>query len=194
MQDMLKSARDLVEKRQRRRGRRRLYAPRIKWASWLLTGGDQDEALPVSGRKANRRGVSTAADMETAEADLPDSKKGLFSYRVKEDEENASQYQSKVASEKGSTPAGPFKKAAEGPRSQRTKSSFVLKCRGQLADALEWFQESDDFIYASKLTVAVVLVSWPAWIPSWNLWYSLNRGREYPYAIRARATAFLCTG
>lgn len=172
---MLKSARDLVEERQRRRGRRRLYAPRIKWASWLLTGGDQDEALPVSGRKANRRGVSSAADMETAEADLADSKHGLFSYRKKEDEENAS---SKVAPEQGSAPAAPFKKAVEGPRSQRRKSSFILKCRGQLADTLEWFQESDDFVYASKLTVAVVLVSWPAWIPSWNLWYSLNRGRE----------------
>ena len=180
---MLKNARDLVEKRQNRRGRRRLYAPRIKWASWLLTGGDQDEALPVSGRKANRRGESTAADMETAEADFPDSKNDRFTYCKKEDEENPSQYQSKVASEQSSAPAGSFKKAAEGPRSQRRKSSFILRCRGQLADTLEWFQESDDFIYASKLTVAVVLVSWPAWIPSWNLWYSLNRGRKYPYAI-----------
>ena len=178
IQDMLKSARDLVEKRQRRRGRRRLYAPRIKWASWLLTGGDQDEVLPASGRKANRRGVSTAADMETAEVDLPERKNGLFSNRKKEDEENASQYQSKVASEPGSAPAGSVKKAVKGPRSQGRKSSFILKCRGQLADTLEWFQESDDFLYASKLTVAVILVSWPAWIPSWTLWYSLNRGRE----------------
>ncbi|KAL8795626.1 MAG: hypothetical protein Q9195_001864 [Heterodermia aff. obscurata] len=175
IQDMLRNARDLVEKKQRRRGRRRLYAPRIKWASWLLTGGDQDEALPVSGRKANRRGVSTAADMETAEVDLPDSKKDPLTYRKREDEENAS-HQTKIASEQTSTPAGPLKKTVEGPRSQRRKSPFIRQCRGQLADALEWFQESDDFLYASKLTIAVLLVSWPAWVPSWTLWYSLNRG------------------
>jgi hypothetical protein len=35
---------------------------------------------------------------------------------------------------------------------------------------------SDDVLYAIKLTVAVFLVTWPAFLHHWNSWYSLNRG------------------
>lgn len=35
---------------------------------------------------------------------------------------------------------------------------------------------SEDVLYAIKLTVAVFLVTWPAFIHHWNTWYSLNRG------------------
>lgn len=175
---MLKNSRGLVEKKQQRRGRRRLYAPRIKWASWLLTGGDQDEALPVSGRKANRRGMSTAADMETAEADASDSKDNLIAERHGQDEEKASQHQKMEREKKLCSPAAPAKLTNKSPGLQPLRLSLALQCRGRLADAMEWVQESDDFLYALKLTVAVILVSWPAWIPSWTVWYSLNRGCE----------------
>jgi uncharacterized membrane protein YgaE (UPF0421/DUF939 family) len=31
-------------------------------------------------------------------------------------------------------------------------------------------------LYAIKLTIAVFLVTWPAFLDQWNTWYSLNRG------------------
>lgn len=181
---MLKNGRGLVEKKQLRRGRRRLYAPRIKWASWLLTGGDQDEALPVSGRKANRRGLSTAADMETAEADASDSKDNLIGGRQRADEENASQHHDRETEKALCSPTAPNKSTSGSPGLQPLRLPLTLQCRGRLADAVEWVQESDDFLYALKLTTAVILVSWPAWVPSWTVWYSLNRGCESFYCCQ----------
>lgn len=180
IQDMLKSTRELVEQKQRRRGRRRLYAPRIKWASWLLTGGDQDEAMPVSGRKANRRDASNAADIATTESDASDSRDDVTNAPKEVDEEKAMQSHGRREEEQSAPPAGPVKRPVEGLRSPPKEPTLALQCRRRLADALEWVQDSDDFLYASKLTVAVILVSWPAWIPSWNLWYSLNRGCKFP--------------
>jgi uncharacterized membrane protein YccC len=49
-----------------------------------------------------------------------------------------------------------------------------------LADTLfkviEYLVGSEDVLYAIKLTVAVFLVTWPAFLHHWNSWYSLNRG------------------
>ena len=173
---MLGRSRELVDRRQKRHGRRRLYAPRIKWASWLFTGGEQDEALPASGRKSKRRGASTAAEMEEAEADASESRDNLIIQSARDEEEQAAEVKSRTEEEHSNRPTPAVKKEKGDQESSSEEVSLVLRYRGQLADALEWFQESDDFLYASKLTIAVVLLSWPAWIPSWSVWYYLNRG------------------
>jgi hypothetical protein len=55
--DMLKHSRIMVEKRQARHGRRRLYAPKIEWSKWLSTGGEEDSfALPENARQDIRTG------------------------------------------------------------------------------------------------------------------------------------------
>jgi hypothetical protein len=48
--------------------------------------------------------------------------------------------------------------------------------REKLADFLEWAVESVDMIYAFKLALGVMLVSWPAFVNGWQLWFYHNRG------------------
>jgi hypothetical protein len=62
--EMLKHSRLLVERRQQRHGRRRIYPPHINWRKWLYTGGDEDERLPANGRQAARQGTADDHDDE----------------------------------------------------------------------------------------------------------------------------------
>ena len=168
IESMLKSSRELVERRQRRNGRRRVYAPRIKWSNWLYTGGEEDEALPNSGRKRNRQGTSDEREGDEDEVESLSSKKSLLAHdgdleknavipEVKEEAENR-------------------EKKVRVRKFERPETSYSLRLRGQVADVLEWMQHSDDLLYAMKLGVAVFLVLWPAFVAHWNTWYSLNRG------------------
>lgn len=65
----------------------------------------------------------------------------------------------------GETPSGE-------PKDRRRKETR----RERLANLFEWIVESDDMIYAFKLTFAVMLVSWPAFVSGWEMWFYLNRG------------------
>jgi hypothetical protein len=178
---MLKHSRDLVLQREHRHGRRTIYAPRIRWATWLYSGGGEDEALPTSGRKANRQGTSDErADDEDGTA-TPDSKESLLAARKKGDPEKTAgldKVQERPKNQPEPATSLQRKKLQELKTTQRA-SSPSLRLRGSLADSLEWLQGSDDLLYAIKITVAVFLVVWPALIASWNTWYSLNRGCMY---------------
>ncbi len=176
IEDMLKHSRELVLYRQQRRGRRRIYAPRIKWSKWLYTGGTEDEALPTPARKANREG--NAKDVEDDEDDVSSlgSKGPSGQKKDKEDVEKNAEFgdphgdSRKDATTKSKMPAS--KKIG----SANKELSSMLRLRGYAADALEWTQNSEDVLYAMKLGFALFLVLWPAFISSWNTWYSLNRG------------------
>ena len=168
IETMLKHSRELVERRQGRNGRRRIYAPRIKWSRWLYTGGEEDEALPNSGRKDNRKGASDEREDDDDDEESLNSKRGLLAHQ--EDlEKNLVSQEIKEETKR--------QRAKKGAQSyERQKISKSLRLRGQAADTLEWIQQSEDLLYAMKLSFAVFLVLWPAFVASWNTWYSLNRG------------------
>ena len=168
VESMLRHSRDLVERRQQRDGRLRLYAPRIKWSKWLYTGGEEDEALPESGRKDNRKGASDEREDDGDDVDSMDSKRSLLAH--KEDLEK-SPVTREVMKEPERTGTELHAQVAE-----RQKLPNSLRFRGQAADTLEWIQHSEDLFYAAKLSFAVFLVLWPAFVASWNNWYYLNRG------------------
>lgn len=48
--------------------------------------------------------------------------------------------------------------------------------RERTADCLEWAAASEDVLYAFKLTVGVMLCSWPAFVQGWTLWFYYTRG------------------
>ncbi|CAZ83125.1 unnamed protein product [Tuber melanosporum] len=48
--------------------------------------------------------------------------------------------------------------------------------RERVADFLEWAGDSDDVLYAFKLTLGVMLVTWPAFVSGWQMWFYYNRG------------------
>ena len=195
--DMLMHARTLVEKRIDRHGRRRIYAPHIHWRKWLYTGGE-DEALPASGRKAARQG-STDGDVED-EGDFNDSKENLIKRPQDVEQSNTFRNEADRSSairREGGSMSGASSSSEGADRWSRSAlascfvrrksqngrpdvgfapSSLTLRLRGRLADATEWLKHSEDAHYAIKLAAAGFLVTWPAFVPSLNLWYSLNRG------------------
>lgn len=161
---MLHHSRIIVESRQARHGRRRLYVPRINWRKWLTSGGEEDMlALPDNARKDARTG-NTKADPHDDDSSVT-SKENLLT-RTKTDveaikvKESSNPVQSKNA---------PKRKAIQ-------KKSLIFRLRDGLADMIEYMASSDDAVYALKLTVSVFLVTWPAFVNKWNTWYSLNRG------------------
>ena len=172
--DMLKHCRTLVDHHHKRQGRRRLYAPRIKWRKWLYTGGEEAEALPTSSGRAVRQGT---AEQNDDEEDEPSSRP------------NAEDLQGKWSSRDLERSAPDIFEAAESvaptgnqqahfrgrmANQRKPKKPISTPLRESLADALEWTLHSEDLRYAVKLTVAVMLVTWPAFL--WNTWYSLDRG------------------
>ncbi|KAF6224387.1 hypothetical protein HO133_010964 [Letharia lupina] len=168
IESMLKHSRELVGRRQQRNGRRRIYAPHIKWSNWLYTGGEEDEALPNSGRKGNRQGASDEREDDEDDAESLNSKKGLLAHPG-DLEKNALTPEVKEDAKQR-------ERESRARDFERQEIPYSLRLRGQAADALEWIQHSEDLLYAMKLGVAVFLVLWPAFVASWNTWYSLDRG------------------
>ena len=172
---MLTHARELVSKRERRHDRRRLYAPRIHWASWLQTGGEEEEALPNSGRKANRQGTSGEHPEDDADTDLLIPQSSIERSRTGDRDLENYVPVTRKPTEISQPPKARSKEEALGDR-----QPFSLKLRGHLADSIEWIQASEDLVYAFKLSVATFLVTWPAFVASWNTWFSVYRGRKWP--------------
>ncbi|KAE8447787.1 hypothetical protein EG329_010181 [Mollisiaceae sp. DMI_Dod_QoI] len=166
---MLHHSRVMVEKRQARHGRRRLYAPRINWRKWLTSGGEEDSfALPESGKQDARRGKK---DDALDDDDSITSQETLLSKKKRDEESAQSQSQSP-------RPAMHANQALAAKRKSKKEKqgTLMFRLRNSLADILEYIVGSEDVLYAIKLTVAVFLVTWPAFLHQWNSWYSLNRG------------------
>ncbi|KAI0525983.1 hypothetical protein F5B22DRAFT_588557 [Xylaria bambusicola] len=163
--EMLKYARNLVEKRQARNGRRKLYWPKISWKKWLISGGEQDgNVLPESARREARSGYGSVEDEENA-----DGKSDC----------NATAAE-RISVTGHLTESGPVpnqnKKGSRQKRSCKSYSSHILWIRGLAADVFEFLQNSDHFIFALKMAIAALLVTWPAFVPSLNAWYVSVRG------------------
>ncbi|KAH8759122.1 hypothetical protein F5882DRAFT_337519 [Hyaloscypha sp. PMI_1271] len=162
---MLNQSRILVEKRQARHDRRRLYAPQINWQKWLVSGGEEDAlALPEQGRKDARTGKR---DDNQEDDDSINSKERLLKKKGVE---------SAPPTESQSQSPPPRRRTGKALSEKAEASGLTHRLRNGLADVIEYLVRSDDLLYALKLTIAVFLVTWPAFLHQWNEWYSLNRG------------------
>ncbi|KAI4279088.1 MAG: hypothetical protein LQ337_000511 [Flavoplaca oasis] len=173
VEQMLQSSRSIVLQHQTRHGRRRFYAPKVKWSKWLYTGGEELEGLSVSSRKRNKSNERKNKNHTTDAATVDPTEHLVKSASAKQD------------LEQGTKSAQRPSNAHPEPKTTPTLASDIgnnvslpLRLRAKLADGLEWAQHSDALVYAFKLNVAVLLVTWPAFIADWNQWYSLNRGCE----------------
>ncbi|OBT41288.1 hypothetical protein VE00_08429 [Pseudogymnoascus sp. WSF 3629] len=162
MRKMLKHSRKLVEKRQDRHEKRRLWAPRIHWRKWLTTGGERDMlSLPEQGRKDKRQGKE----------DQQDDDKGPHETRAKVKTDDLEAGDQTAPAQKPPTP-----KVTKKVKPKEEEKSRFARLRIKLADFVDRVSASDDVEYAIKLTIAVLLVTWPAFVGKWNTWYYLNRG------------------
>ena len=177
IEDMLKHSRELVLRRQQRHGRRRLYAPRIKWSKWLYTGGEEDETMPIPARKANREANANTVDDDEDDETPLDSNSALLQKADGDVEKNAETSTSNKILPRSPKPEQSMSRMTKTkPSNANEQNSRLLVFRAFAADAMEWTQDSEDVLYAMKLGFALFLVLWPAFIASWNTWYSLNRG------------------
>ncbi|KAI9797720.1 MAG: hypothetical protein M1825_005712 [Sarcosagium campestre] len=157
---MLRHSRFLVEARQHHR-RKRLYLPQIGFRKWLSFGGDE------SGSAQTRRW----------ESDRGKDKKSTQRRR-----KDSVQRQGTI-DRHGETANGVLKtlpNSADFPitRKPAATTGTISTLREYLADLLEDVRDSDNALYALKLTMLVTLLTWPAFIStSWNEWYYLNRGQ-----------------
>ncbi|RFU30578.1 hypothetical protein B7463_g5800, partial [Scytalidium lignicola] len=164
--EMLKHSRVLAEKRQAHHGRRRIYLPKIKWRKWLMSGGEEDMlALPGTARKDARTGQRREDDDDDDDGSPSNETTNLVGARDVESNLQGSP-----------TVNPPSKKHIVQEATGDKKPSFVSQLRNGLADFAEYLVGSEDVRYALKLTIAVFLVTWPAFLHQWNAWYSLNRG------------------
>lgn len=167
---MLQYSRTLVEKRDAHHGWRRLYLPQIQWKKWLYSGGEDDESTPASGRQANR----TRDAQDSNITDDADNFEFIPLVRQNRDLENSGD--PRRLKRRTVVPVSTQNKAKDEIKNDgKPRVSRTLRFRGHLADTVEWLQESEDVLYALKLAAAGILVTWPAFVPSLNSFYSINR-------------------
>ncbi|PKK44859.1 hypothetical protein CI102_11346 [Trichoderma harzianum] len=194
---MLRHARQLVEQRQRRHDRLSIWIPHYSsLRKWLRTAGERDSmVLPEGARQAARRGDLVGNGPPISEpkdsSNILDSE-GQLRQRMP-DEEAGSTTASQILKSLRNRKSKNKKKEKKGEkhlqdkrndkRGQDSSDSRILWLRGKAADVLEWAQDSDDLAYALKLSFAVFLVSWPAFVPSWNAWYGDVHGVWAPLQL-----------
>jgi hypothetical protein len=166
--DMLKHCRVLVERRQARRDKRRIYFPKISWKKWLKTGGEKDvNTMPDNARKEARAGHGTREETLKNDEDPLANTEHLNSQK-RDEEAGLAPEKPKELPVQGKIPR------RKGPqKSENTSTSLWL--RGLAADAVEFFADSDDLAFALKMSIAGWLITWPAFVPSMNAWYASVR-------------------
>ncbi|KAI0132103.1 hypothetical protein BJ170DRAFT_592082 [Xylariales sp. AK1849] len=166
--DMLKHCRSLVERRQARHGRRRMYFPKISWKKWLKSGGEQDiNSVPDDARKGARAGHGTEKEDSRHDKDDPMNGKKQLPRQRKDEETGPGPKTQAGLAVKGEIPR------RKGP--EKFEGSTTLWLRGLAADVIEFIADSDSLAFALKMSVAGWLVTWPAFVPSLNPWYTSVR-------------------
>ena len=173
MVTMLQHGRELVDASQRRKGRRRLYAPRISWRKWLQTGGGEDQRAQDTGNPNSLQ--STETQVSKNEEDESDGE---------DDFEPLTKRQGDAESGRGPIPRR-IRRAKPLASVPKKALPLILRLRSKAADYVEGIQRSQELQYALKLTIACFLVLWPALVPSLNTWFSIERGCKYSEAHRS---------
>lgn len=178
---MLRHSRRMVEERQRRHDRLRIWLPQYEsLRQWLSTGGEADvSVLPDTAKKSARTGKGDKVESYTDTDQLSDDKPLL--QRPTDEECGLTTKEEEPQSEKRPQPTK--SKVKKSKKQTLAQDRFTLKLRGLVADAMEWALDSDDLAYALKLAVAVFLVTWPAFVTSWSAWYAEIRGSWAPVQL-----------
>ncbi len=143
---------------------------------WLSSGGEKDAiVVPQSARKESQR---AKAGNENDELDDDDDNEALVTGLP---DEEARRHMTPLPTVTGE-PGEHIKRAHKKP-SPRPQRHGALWFRGVVADAMDDAFESENLSYALKLVVAVILVSFPALVPSWNSWYAAARGVWAPLQL-----------
>jgi len=162
--EMLKHSRALVEARQGRGGKRGLHWPDVGLAKWLSAGSEGTEAILAS------EPLHSHEEVDEEDEEDPSQWKNTLVDPGARDWAMISKQQ-----ESDSRPNCEWKTQIASKKLEKGQMPWSLKARGALADFIDWVKHSDDVIYAFKFAFGVVLVSWPAFVHKWTLWYENAR-------------------
>ena len=182
---MLKHARKLVEKRDARKGWRKIYLPKkMSWKKWLTLSGEEDaRTLPQNARKEARMGQGTKPACKEGEDD--DDGDDYEVVQINDRVRRKSKVLGTLDEEAPSKPvpamstpgrrqerSKPKQKSKPEKQSLTRKTKFLTSCREHTTDFIESVQHSEHLGYSLKLALAVFLVSFPAFYEPWNAWYT----------------------
>ncbi|KAG6167669.1 hypothetical protein E4U35_003954 [Claviceps purpurea] len=182
---MLRHARKLVEKRQRRHNRCRIWVPQLRdFRKWLATGGETDATmLPEQHlRVVSSRDQQNDTPLHENDGDAPP-----MAARDEESAPNRDQREkiSDDSARRRRKERG--EKRAKDHRHRRHRSkdqaSITNRVRAAAADTIKWVKNSNDFHYALKLAIAVFLVTWPALNTASSAWYFDVKGVWAPMQL-----------
>ena len=159
--EMLKHCRILVEKRQNRHGRRKFHVPNIDYQKWLSSADPEDgSAMTEAGKREARKG---GGHQDRQEEEVLSSQETLVNTH-----DVVSNNTIVATLPRENMPLSHHKKNQEHTASTR-------QLRVKLADVIDYLLDSDDIFYAIKLTIAVWLVCFPAFVPSLKEFFLVNR-------------------
>lgn len=171
---MLRHSRTLVELRQQRNGRSRLWLPKFASLSqWLSSSGVE---LGVVSAVENGAGVARNDSDAPTELNSAAAKAAPTEsmYRSRSGDEELASASSDNVKHNGSQHHTTDTKSA---------SSGFQRLHHTAANMLGWAQNSEDLVYSAKLSIALFLVTWPALVPSWNQWYAEVHGIWAPLQL-----------
>ncbi|KAG5950657.1 hypothetical protein E4U53_004627 [Claviceps sorghi] len=182
--EMLRHARKLVEKRQRRHNRSRIWIPQLRdFRKWLATGGETDAmVLPESVNKAVREqhDLKAVSSRDQRNDSLDDGDTSPVAAKEKSAPTNKEKemLSHKSPSLKRNKDEKRKKRYCHRPNHQASTA-----VRAGAADAIDWIKHSDHVHYALKLAIAIFLVTWPALSTSLEAWYSRVKGVWAPMQL-----------
>ena len=167
--EMLRHSRKLVAARQERKGKRSLHWPDVGLGKWLSAGSDETEAISAS------EPLRSHEEKDEESEDNPALWKNTLV-------EPGARDWAIIAKNKESVPRlnREQKHRVAIKKLGKDNMSWSQKVRGALMDFIDWVKHSDDVIYAFKFTFGVMLVSWPAFVHKWTLWYENARAGMIP--------------
>lgn len=171
---MTQHIRDLVEVKQNKRSKLFVWLPTIvSIRQWLETDSDSDATTAPEPSSA----MNTAEEASPSASETP-TPRGLILSR----HSRINSYDEEVT--RTTTDSATANNSPEASQTPHVSlASWLQRQRQNAADAIEWVQKSSDLVYAAKLCIAVMLVSWPALVPSWNQWYTEVRGIWAPLQL-----------
>ncbi|KAF3129726.1 hypothetical protein TWF594_010850 [Orbilia oligospora] len=181
--DMLKEGRDMVEEYDGLKGKKSFHLPDFKSKKWLFSGSaEQSETLDTNARENVSRYQKAAgagnADQKAAtqqkkDGSGTDSKKGSLKKTDKKTDKKTEGGKSKGGKgEKLEAQKSERKGGEEGEEPE----SWPTRLRGALADVVDWVVTSPHLHYALKLAIGAMLLSWPAFVPEFSIFFYTYRG------------------
>ena len=166
---MLKLARKLVEEQQERKGKRGLHWPDVSLSRWLSTGSKEIEALPPSGP------LQSQEEDDDDDCDDDDSQwKNTLLDPGKEWASVTKARENENCENRNGTNSIDVRNQGQG-----NMMDFSLRFRGWVADFFDCVKYSDHATYAFKFTLGIMLITWPAFISRWTLWYENARASMF---------------